>query len=76
MTSLKKTPCLELYETMCKTYEEFEEREILDQKLKPYGYNKEKVKMAIKNFLKRMGRIVAKVKEDKYKKQGWRDRQI
>lgn len=73
MTSLKKTPCWELYETMRKTYEEFEEKGILDQMLKPYGYGKKKVKTAIENFLKRIGRVVAKAKKDKYEKQGWRD---
>ena len=31
------------------------------------------VRRLLDNFVKRMGRVVVKVKEDKYKKQNWRD---
>ena len=71
MESLKKTPCWELYESMYKTYEEFNQDGTLEQMLKPYGYSRKKVKTAIENFLRRIGRVVAKVKKDKYGKQGW-----
>ena len=40
---------------------------------KKYGLKLKTIEKLLDNFVKRIGRVASKVKEDKYKKQNWRD---
>lgn len=73
MHAVKKTPAWKTYEEAYRIFEETTDNEGLKNEVEKYGLKVKAVRRLLDNFVKRMGRVVVKVKEDKYKKQNWRD---
>lgn len=70
---LKKSPVWKLYEEMNNIYEKYKDTPEFLLELKKYKLTHKKIEKSLGNFVRKIGRVVAKVKNDKYEKQGWRD---
>lgn len=74
MEIIKKSECWILYEKMCSIYNEFCDEQDFIKELKKYKMTPEKVMKLCDNFIKKIGKVLVKVKQDKYKKQGFREK--
>ena len=74
METIKKSECWILYEKMCSIYNEFCDEQDFIKELKKYKMTPEKVMKLCDNFIKKIGKVLVKVKQDKYKKQGFREK--
>ena len=73
MHGIMKTPAWKTYKEACEVFEEAANNEDLKNEFKKYGLKLKTIKKLLDNFAKRIGRVASKVKEDKYKKQNWKD---
>lgn len=71
--TLKKSECWKLYEEMISTYKQFSDNPEFIKELKKYKMNLIKIEKSINNFITKIGKVVIKVQQDKYKKQGWKN---
>lgn len=72
--TLKKSECWKLYEKMVSIYNENSNDSEFISELKKYKFTLNKVDKLINNFITKIGRVIVKVKQDKYKKQGFREK--
>ena len=73
MDSLYKSDCWKLYSEMVNILNEFKDNIFFVDELKKYKLTIVKIKRAVYMFLKKIGKVIVKVKQDKYKKQNFRD---
>lgn len=73
MRGIMKTPAWKTYKEACDIFGEATDNEELKNEVEKYGLKLKAVKRLLDNFVRRIGRVVAKVKTDKYRKQNWRD---
>lgn len=73
METLKKSTCWKLYEKMISIYNELLDNQQFHNELKKYKFNLNKIDKLINNFINKIGKVIIKVQEDKYKKQGFRE---
>lgn len=74
METLKKSDCWKLYEDMISIYNQFSDNPEFVKELKKYKMNLTKIEKLINNFINKIGKVVVKVKQDKFKKQGFREK--
>ena len=73
MTSLKNSSAWKLYEDMINIYNQYFDNIEFINELKKYNLTINKVNQKINQFIRKIGRVVIKIKQDKYKKQGWKN---
>jgi len=72
MQSLYKSECWKLYSEMITIYNELDGNQEMLNEFTKYKISKTKVRKSIDALLRKIGRVIIKVKQDKIKKQGWR----
>ena len=73
MTSLKNSSAWKLYEDMINIYNQYFDNIDFINELKKYNLTINKVNQKINQFIRKIGRVIIKVIQDKYKKQGWKN---
>lgn len=73
MEALKESSTWELYSEMVSTFNEFKNNQKFIDELKHYKFTKNKVVQSLNRFITKIGKVIVKVQQDKYKKQGWRN---
>jgi hypothetical protein len=70
--AMKKTPCYKVYNEILTIYENFKNDENFEKELKKYKLSKNTIKKSLDNFGRKIARVSAKIKKDKFEKQGFR----